>query len=75
MKRLLMSLIRVYQGVISPWLGPHCRFYPSCSTYALEALRRHGVCRGCWLVLCRLACCHPFHPGGVDFVPERFSWF
>jgi uncharacterized protein len=75
MKELLTGLIRVYQGVISPWLGPHCRFYPSCSAYALEALQRYGVCKGGWLAVCRLARCHPFHPGGVDFVPERFSWF
>jgi uncharacterized protein len=67
---LLVGLIRLYQLAVSPLLPPACRFYPSCSRYAQEAIRRHGVGRGAWLAIARLARCHPFHPGGVDFVPE-----
>jgi len=65
---LAVAAIRVYQLVISPLLPRACRFYPSCSQYALEAIERHGIARGGWLALCRLASCHPWHPGGVDFV-------
>jgi putative membrane protein insertion efficiency factor len=67
---LLVGLIRIYQLAVSPLLPPACRFYPTCSRYAQEAIRRHGVIRGGWLAIARLARCHPFHPGGVDFVPE-----
>jgi hypothetical protein len=66
----LVALIRLYQLLISPLLPPACRFYPSCSHYALVAIRDHGVVRGGWLALARLARCHPWHPGGVDFVPD-----
>jgi putative membrane protein insertion efficiency factor len=58
--------IRLYQWTISPLLGPTCRFYPSCSNYALEALQHYGMVRGGWLALKRLARCHPWHPGGID---------
>lgn len=68
-RRLLAALIRVYQRLISPLLPPSCRFYPSCSQYALEAVTRHGVLKGSWLAARRLARCHPFHPGGFDPVP------
>ena len=61
--------IRLYQIAISPLLGPHCRFYPSCSQYAIDAISTHGVVRGTWLSLARIARCHPGHPGGVDLVP------
>ncbi|MBV8062699.1 MAG: membrane protein insertion efficiency factor YidD [Nevskia sp.] len=65
----LLVLIRAYQRFISPLLGPRCRFYPSCSQYALEAIGRHGPVKGGWLALRRIARCHPLHPGGHDPVP------
>lgn len=71
MKTLLLLLLRGYQYFISPLLGPRCRFQPTCSQYAIEAIGRHGACRGSWLTLCRLGRCHPFHPGGFDPVPPR----
>lgn len=73
MKALLVApfvaLIRVYQYAISPMLGRSCRFEPSCSEYAVGALRRHGLFKGLWLALRRLGRCHPWHPGGYDPVP------
>ncbi len=66
----LKLLIRFYQIVLSPFVGQHCRFYPSCSNYALEAIQRHGSARGSWLAVKRLCRCHPWHPGGVDPVPN-----
>jgi len=69
MRVVLMALLRVYRTVISPLLPPACRFYPSCSNYAIDAIARHGALRGTWMAVCRLARCHPWHPGGVDFVP------
>lgn len=62
-------LIRIYQWTLSPLLGRNCRFYPSCSHYALEVIHDHGVLRGGWLTLRRLGKCHPFHPGGFDPPP------
>jgi putative membrane protein insertion efficiency factor len=73
MRMLLISLIRSYQVVISPFLGNHCRFYPSCSSYAVEAVEKHGAIRGSWLALRRLSHCHPWHEGGVDPVPEAID--
>jgi uncharacterized protein len=67
--RLLMLPIKAYRIVLSPLLGPTCRFVPSCSEYALEALRVHGALRGSWLAVRRIGRCHPFHPGGYDPVP------
>jgi uncharacterized protein len=68
-RRLLAGLIRGYQIILSPLLPPSCRFHPSCSQYALEAVTRHGALKGGWLAARRLARCHPFHPGGYDPVP------
>ena len=68
-QRLLALLIRGYQRLLSPLLPPSCRFYPSCSQYALEALNRHGALKGSWLAARRLARCHPFNAGGFDPVP------
>lgn len=69
-QRAALAVIRVYQLTLSPYLGRQCRFYPTCSHYAAEAIQTHGVLRGCWLGLRRLCRCHPFHPGGIDLVPE-----
>ena len=69
MTALLLALVRAYRRWLSPLLGPRCRFAPSCSAYALEALRVHGAGRGSWLAVRRVARCHPFHPGGHDPVP------
>ena len=65
----LALLLTAYQKTLSPLLGPHCRYYPSCSQYAKEAVLKHGVLRGAVLALGRLARCHPWNPGGVDAVP------
>jgi putative membrane protein insertion efficiency factor len=69
MVRLAIGLIRLYQLTLRPILPPACRFVPSCSDYALEALERHGLVRGSWLAVGRILRCHPFHPGGYDPVP------
>ncbi|MGH8630728.1 MAG: membrane protein insertion efficiency factor YidD [Burkholderiales bacterium] len=69
MKPLLLGTIRLYQYLFSPWLGKQCRFYPTCSEYARQAISRYGSIRGTWLGLKRLARCHPWHPGGADPVP------
>lgn len=70
MTRLLVALIRAWQAV-SCWMPPVCRFYPTCSRYAVEALQVHGPIRGLWLAIRRVLRCHPFHPGGFDPVPPR----
>ena len=69
--RLLIGAVSGYRRLISPLLPPRCRFEPSCSAYALEALQVHGAGRGLWLAVARVARCHPFHPGGYDPVPPR----
>lgn len=70
-KSLLLLLVRGYQLCISPLLGPRCRFYPTCSRYAIEAISEYGAARGTWLTIKRLGKCHPFHPGGFDPVPPK----
>ena len=68
-KRGVLALLRFYRAAISPALPPRCRFYPTCSAYAAEAISRHGAARGTWLAVRRLVRCGPWHPGGVDPVP------
>jgi putative membrane protein insertion efficiency factor len=69
MSNLLVFLIQAYRYTLSPMLGRSCRFFPSCSEYAIEALQRHGAVRGTWLAVRRITRCHPWHPGGYDPVP------
>lgn len=69
MQKILITLVRAYRYAFSPLLGPSCRFHPSCSAYAEEALASHGARRGLWLTLKRVGRCHPWHPGGHDPVP------
>ncbi|MBU6384094.1 MAG: membrane protein insertion efficiency factor YidD [Verrucomicrobia bacterium] len=69
MKYLLILFIRAYKFAISPFVGDCCRFFPTCSEYGEEAVRKHGACRGSWLILKRICRCHPLHPGGSDPVP------
>ena len=71
MAKLINIIVRGYQLFVSPLSGPSCRFYPSCSNYALECINRHGVFWGIYLTLKRLLKCHPWHKGGVDLVPEK----
>jgi len=71
MKTLLLILLRTYKLCISPFLGQNCRFYPSCSDYAAQAIGTHGALKGSALAARRLCKCHPWHPGGVDPVPEK----
>ena len=70
MTRVLLALLAGYRRLVSPMLMPRCRFEPSCSAYAVEALERYGAGRGSWLALRRVARCHPFHAGGYDPVPS-----
>ena len=69
MRMVLVALVRGYQMILSPLLPAACRYYPSCSAYAIEALERHGALRGTWLAMRRIARCNPFRPGGFDPVP------
>jgi putative membrane protein insertion efficiency factor len=70
MSRVLLAVIAAYRRLVSPLLGPRCRFLPTCSAYAAEAIGRYGAVRGSWLALRRIGRCHPFHPGGHDPVPD-----
>ena len=70
MRTILITILRAYKFLVSPLLGPRCRFYPSCSEYAMQALEAHGVVRGMWLASRRMLRCHPWHPGGIDPVPH-----
>lgn len=71
MKRVMLLFIALYRYTISPLLGRHCRFEPSCSEYAADAIREHGAARGSYLGMSRMCRCHPWHPGGFDPVPRR----
>jgi len=73
LKTLALWLLRGYQVIISPLLGQTCRFSPSCSNYAMQAIERYGFFKGVYLTATRLLRCHPFHPGGHDPVPEKCS--
>lgn len=68
-KYLLIGVVGLYQWLFRPFVGYCCRFYPSCSEYAKEALSQHGAAKGSMLTVVRLSKCHPFHPGGIDEVP------
>ena len=70
-QRIVVGAIAVYRKVVSPLLGSNCRFHPTCSAYAAEAITSYGIARGCWFALRRVAKCHPYHPGGYD--PVRHS--
>jgi len=74
MKKPVISMIRFYQKRISPLKAPCCRFYPTCSSYTLQAVQRYGALKGCWLGFIRILRCNPLFPGGIDPVPERFSF-
>ena len=69
MKTILVAVVRAYRLLLSPWWGRQCRFTPTCSEFAVEALERHGAARGAWLAMRRVARCHPWHAGGFDPVP------
>jgi putative membrane protein insertion efficiency factor len=71
LKKIFLAIIRFYQVIISPLKPPTCRFYPTCSHYGLEAVQRFGALKGGWLTIKRILKCHPFHPGGLDPVPEK----
>ena len=71
MKHLFMGIVRFYQKFISPIKPPTCRFYPTCSHYSLQVYERFGAWKGTYLTIKRILKCHPFHPGGIDFVPEK----
>jgi len=73
MAKLLSFFILCYKKLLSPWLGPHCRFYPSCSSYFLQALSTHGALKGSWLGIARICRCHPLNDGGFDPVPGTES--
>ncbi|MGH9533610.1 MAG: membrane protein insertion efficiency factor YidD [Terriglobales bacterium] len=64
--KMVIGALRAYQAVVSPWLPAACRYSPTCSQYAIEAVRRYGATRGLWIAARRLARCHPFHAGGYD---------
>jgi len=74
MRSVLLALIRAYRFLLSPWVGNQCRFWPTCSDYAGQAIGRFGALRGSWLAARRVLRCNPWHPGGIDPVPDVFRW-
>lgn len=74
MKALLLALLRLYRFLFSPWVGGSCRYWPTCSEYAREAIETHGAVRGSYMALMRVGRCHPYGAGGVDPVPAQFRW-
>ena len=75
MRNFFVFLVRLYQKFISPLKPPSCRFYPTCSSYSIQAFKKHGTIKGFYLSVKRFLRCNPFNPGGVDFVPEEFHFF
>lgn len=75
LKTIFIAIIKFYQTVISPLKPPTCRFYPTCSHYGLESVKRFGALKGGWLAVKRILKCHPFHPGGIDPVPDKWEGF
>lgn len=71
MKKMIIAIVKGYQWLMSPLLGNNCRYYPTCSSYMIQAIERFGVLKGVWMGLKRLGRCHPFHEGGIDPVPEK----
>lgn len=75
MRKILIFIVRIYQTVISPLLPPSCRYYPTCSNYMIDALKKHGLILGLIMGICRILRCNPFIRGGVDPVPDNFTIF
>ena len=73
LEKIFIGIIRFYQKFLSPLKPPTCRFYPTCSHYGLEAVKKHGAIKGGYLTAVRILKCHPFHPGGFDYVPEKWE--
>jgi hypothetical protein len=71
LRKIPVGIIKLYQSLLSPMLGPTCRFHPSCSHYTIDAITEHGLIYGCWLSIRRILKCHPFNDGGYDPVPEK----
>ncbi|ABG42812.1 protein of unknown function DUF37 [Paraglaciecola sp. T6c] len=71
LRKIPIGLIRLYQLWLSPMLGQNCRFHPTCSYYAIEAIKQHGIIIGGWLSIKRILKCHPLHSGGIDLVPDK----
>jgi uncharacterized protein len=74
MKTVLLVLLRAYRFLLSPWVGNSCRFWPTCSVYSMGAIERHGALKGSYMMVTRVARCHPYSAGGVDEVPAQFRW-
>ena len=72
-QRILILAVKTYRLLLSPFLGNNCRYYPTCSEYAVTAIDRHGTVRGSWLAVKRIGRCHPWHSGGIDPVPEQLD--